>query len=62
MNDPSRLTRLGIDLAGLPDDQLALLDSLTDDELTLLVAIKRKADDALGDVEGHGLEGGGVVW
>lgn len=62
MNNRSRLTRLGIDLGSLPEDQLQLLDSLSDEELTLLAAIKRKADDAAGDVEGHGLEGGGVVW
>ncbi|RKN43943.1 aroma-sacti cluster domain-containing protein [Streptomyces hoynatensis] len=64
MTDRSRLARLGLDLdlEALGDDQLAALDSLTDEEIRVLARIRRKLDDAAGDVEGHSLEGGGVVW
>ncbi len=44
------------------DEQLAILESLSDAEMELLVRIKRRLDEAGGDVEGHNLEAGGVVW
>ncbi|WP_129843477.1 aroma-sacti cluster domain-containing protein [Streptomyces sp. RFCAC02] len=62
MTDRSRLAPLGLDPDGLSPEQLAALDSLTDEEIEVLVRIRHKIGDVAGDVEGHGLEGGGVVW
>jgi hypothetical protein len=62
MTDLSRLARLGIDPDGLDAGQLEVLGSLSDEEIEVLAKIKQKMDDAAGDVEGHSLEGGGVVW
>ncbi|WP_212822616.1 aroma-sacti cluster domain-containing protein [Catellatospora sp. TT07R-123] len=58
----SRLDRLGFDTQFATDEQLAALESLSDAEIELLVRIKGKLDDASGDVEGHSVEAGGVVW
>ncbi|MFR9722880.1 aroma-sacti cluster domain-containing protein [Streptomyces sp. MS19] len=62
MTDRSRLSLLGLDPDGLSPDQVAAFDALTDEEVEVLARIKRKIDDVAGDVEGHGMEGGGVVW
>ncbi|MEV1008811.1 aroma-sacti cluster domain-containing protein [Streptomyces sp. NPDC049881] len=62
MTDRSRLSLLGLDPDGLSPDQMAAFDALTDEEIEVLARIKRKIDDVAGDVEGHGMEGGGVVW
>ncbi|MBV1850640.1 aroma-sacti cluster domain-containing protein [Catellatospora tritici] len=58
----SRLDRLGFDTQFASDEQIAVVDSLSDAEIELLVKIKHKLDDAAGDVEGHSLDAGGVVW
>ncbi|HWH01736.1 MAG TPA: aroma-sacti cluster domain-containing protein [Pilimelia sp.] len=38
-----------------------MLESLSDAELALLVEIRRRLDDG-DDVEGHAVDGGGLVW
>jgi hypothetical protein len=56
------LEQLGFDLRQLSDQQIELLESLDDAEFALLARIKGKLDDLGDDVEGHALDGGGVVW
>jgi hypothetical protein len=58
----SRLERLGFDTSFATDEQLAVVESLSDAEIALLVKIKDRLDDAAGDVEAHSLEAGGLVW
>ncbi|HZN16631.1 MAG TPA: aroma-sacti cluster domain-containing protein [Micromonosporaceae bacterium] len=62
MTYQSRLAQLGMDLQYATEEQAAVIESLSDEELDLLLKIKRRLDDAGGDVEGHSMEGGGVVW
>jgi hypothetical protein len=59
--DRTRLEQLGFDLGPATDEQVAVIESLSDEEITLLVDIKRRMDEAAGDVEGH-MEGGGFCW
>ena len=61
MNARSRLERLGFNPQYLSEEQLAVVESLSDAEIELLVKIKQKLDDTA-DVEGHNLEAGGLVW
>jgi len=58
----ARLEQLGFHIDLATEEQLAVVDSLTDDEIRLLVKIKNRLDEAVGDVEGHILDVGGVVW
>jgi hypothetical protein len=58
----SRLEQLGFNTQYATEEQIAVVESLSDAEITLLVKIKEKLDNAVGDVEGHTLEAGGVVW
>lgn len=58
----SRLERLGLYIEYATDEQIEAIDSLSDSEIDLLVKIKERLDETSGDVEGHTLEGGGVVW
>lgn len=62
MDSQSRPEMLGFMAQHVTDEQLAILESLSDAEMELLVRIKRRLDEAGGDVEGHNLEAGGVVW
>lgn len=62
MTDLARLERLGFDVHSATPEQLAAIGSLTDDELAVLIKIKERFEDAGGDVEGHSVEAGGVVW
>ncbi|MEU9129635.1 aroma-sacti cluster domain-containing protein [Kitasatospora sp. NPDC048540] len=62
MADPHRLTELGFDLDYASDEQLAVLDALTEEEIQLLLDVKRRLDAAGADVEGHGIEGGALLW
>ena len=48
-----RFTAVGIDLAGLPADQRAVLSTLSADEVDTLMSIKRRFDNAGGDTEAH---------
>lgn len=61
MTQHSRLERLGFSPQYLTEEQLELIESLSDAEIELLAKIRQKLDDAA-DVQGHNLEGGGVVW
>ncbi len=62
MSRYSRLEQLGFDTHSITEEQIAVIDSLSDAEIQLLVKIKNKLDDAGGDVEGHSVDSGGVVW
>jgi len=64
MNSVSaQLTNAGIDLEAIPSGQQQVLASLTDQEATTLASIKRRLDEAGGDVEAHQNEKyGGVFW
>ena len=61
MTDHSRLDALGVDPDSLNPEQLAVLESLTDQELELLARIRKRLDETAGDVEGH-MDGGGFCW
>ena len=62
MNRQSRLEMLGFNAQYATQEQISVVESLSDAEIQLLIKIKDKLDDAAGDVEGHVLEAGGVVW
>jgi hypothetical protein len=62
MADPDRFARLGLEVAFVTDEQLAVLESLSDEDLTLLADVKRRLEEAGGDVEAHGIEGGALLW
>lgn len=62
MADLDRLTRLGFDVEFASEDQLAVLASLSEEEITLLADVKRRLDEAGADVEAHGIEGGALLW
>jgi hypothetical protein len=62
MTHQSRLEQLGFSTQFASPEQIAIVESLSDSEIQLLVKIKTKLDDVTGDVEGHSLEAGGVVW
>lgn len=62
MTGPSRIELLGFDIRHATPEQIAAVESLTDEEMTLLVKIKRRFDESGADVEGHIAEAGGVVW
>jgi hypothetical protein len=53
---------LGFSPQYLSEEQISIIESLSDDEIQLLVRIKSKLDSVAGDLEGHNLEAGGVVW
>lgn len=61
MSDTSRFNELGFDPRYLTPEQRAVIEELTDDEVALLQRIKSRLDSA-GDVEGHNMDGGGVLW
>jgi hypothetical protein len=53
--DPlERLSQAGFDLSLFDDDQLALLASLNEGELTVLLDIKERVGDVQPEVEAHG--------
>lgn len=64
MTDLNRLKELGFDVRDANEEQLAVLEALSDDEVALLLDIKRRLDDAGDDdVEGHALgDGGALCW
>ncbi|WP_037607083.1 aroma-sacti cluster domain-containing protein [Streptacidiphilus rugosus] len=62
MADLDRLIGLGFDLAYATEEQLTVLTSLSDQEIALLVDVKRRLDEAGADVEAHGIEGGALLW
>ena len=62
MADLDRLTGLGLDVDYATEEQLAVLASLSEEELALLVQVKRRLDEAGSDVEAHGIEGGALLW
>ena len=62
MADLNRLIDLGFDVSYATEEQLAVMTSLTDEEVTLLVDVKRRLDEAGADVEAHGIEGGALLW
>ena len=62
MDSRPRLELLGFTPHHLSEEQISIIESLSDDEIELLVRIKYKLDSVAGDVEGHSLEAGGLVW
>lgn len=62
MGQLSRLELLGFNTWFASDEQIAVIESLSDAEIELLASIKRRFEDAEGDVEGHSMDGGGIVW
>ncbi|MFI6603924.1 aroma-sacti cluster domain-containing protein [Nonomuraea sp. NPDC050536] len=61
MADLSRLEELGFELHLANDEQLAVMESLTDEEIALLADIKQRLEEAGDDLEGH-MDGGGLCW
>jgi hypothetical protein len=63
MAEQSRIGALGIDPSGVTDEQRALLDGLSQEEMAVLASVKQRFDSTAGDVEGH-LAGdtGSVFW
>lgn len=61
MAEPSRLQELGIDPEAIDPEQRAVLESLTDEEMTLLAGVKRRLEETSDDLEGH-MDGGGFCW
>jgi hypothetical protein len=57
-----RLEQIGLDLRYATAEQVSVLESLSDTEIELLAQIKQRLDDASGDVQGHDMDGGGVLW
>jgi hypothetical protein len=62
MSQIDRLAAAGIDVAGLSEKQREVLASLATEEIDVLIGIQHRLDDVDGDVEGHGMESGGVYW
>jgi hypothetical protein len=59
----SRLERLGMPAQWVTDDQVGVIESLSEAEFEMLVRTKQRLDDAGDDVQGHAASGGGgVVW
>jgi hypothetical protein len=58
----SRLEQLGLPAGYVTDDQVSVIDSLSQAEFDLLIRLKARLDEAGDDVQGHSIEGGGVVW
>jgi hypothetical protein len=61
-NARTALSLAGFPLDQLPESQLAVLDDLTKTEIDLLLALKRRLDDAGPDVVAHAESAGGIVW
>ncbi|ETK37748.1 aroma-sacti cluster domain-containing protein [Microbispora sp. ATCC PTA-5024] len=61
MTNSDRLAELGFALEWANEEQLAVLESLTDEEVALLTDIKVRLDEVADDVEGH-MDGGGFCW
>ena len=64
MTDTTRLESAGISVSRMPDEQRAVLEGLTDDEVRVLTSIKQRLD-ATTDVEGHAArrsDDGYVFW
>jgi hypothetical protein len=59
--DRTELEQRGFDLGFATEEQIAVIESLSNEEVVLLLDIRRRLDDAAGDVEGH-IEGGGFCW
>jgi hypothetical protein len=53
------LAEAGFSLDGADPEQVAVLESLSDDELRVLAGVKARVDAAGSDVEGHDSDPGG---
>ncbi len=66
MADKRTLQQAGLDVDRVSTDQRAVLESLSEGEITTLVGIKERLDGAGGDVEGHAAaadgDEGGFFW
>ena len=62
MAEIARLRELGFDFHDATDEQIAVVESLTEEEIALLLSVKRRLDEAGPDVEGHQVEGGALCW
>ncbi|MBB5779235.1 aroma-sacti cluster domain-containing protein [Nonomuraea jabiensis] len=56
-----QLEAAGFDLTTASGDQIAVLQSLSDEELQVLVSIKARMEEAA-DVEAHAYASGGWCW
>ncbi|MET7334615.1 aroma-sacti cluster domain-containing protein [Nonomuraea sp. NPDC005650] len=56
-----QLEAAGFDLTSASGEQLAVLQSLSDEELQVLISIRERMEDAV-DVEGHAYASGGWCW
>jgi hypothetical protein len=55
------LEAAGLNLTALPTEQREVFEAMTDEEIRIVVDLKRRLD-ATGDVEGHVADVGGVFW
>ena len=55
------LEAAGFDVTNATDEQRAVLESLTDEELQVLVSVRDRLDEAT-DVEAHTYPSGGWCW
>ena len=65
MTDTTRLEGAGITLSRMGDEQKAVLEGLTDEEVKVLTSIKQRLDATTADVEGHAArntDDGYVFW
>lgn len=65
MTNTNRLESAGFTLSRMPEEQKAVLEGLTDDEVSVLTSIKQRLDATSPDVEGHAArasDDGYVFW
>ena len=65
MTDTTRLESAGISVSRMPEEQKAVLEGLTDEEVRVLTSIKQRLDATTADVEGHAArasDDGYVFW
>ncbi|MFI7702069.1 aroma-sacti cluster domain-containing protein [Nonomuraea sp. NPDC049480] len=56
-----QLEAAGFDVTNATDEQRAVLEALTDEELQVLVSVRDRLEEAA-DVEGHAYPSGGWCW
>ena len=61
--DPvARLVQAGFPLLDMTAEQRAVLNALSDEEITLLIEVKARLDAAGSEVEAHGMSAGAGIF
>jgi hypothetical protein len=62
VSETSKLSELGVDPARLTTEQRNVLDSLSAEEISTIASVKRRLETAEGDVQGHSVDVGVLIF